>query len=178
MPGSGTGTFTEPDDYQANLRQMRIDLLGTSQGAFKARLTWVTPHHLDLQRCEEDLPRIAYVSLASALVFIGFSTRPDPPMQWGGTKLHQGISSSTAAANGSISGRPALATGTWWDWLRSISNYMVKLSRERRSRCQRLRGSCAPPRATRHGCAVCTRRPVASPRPGPKFWPTPRSHEP
>jgi AraC-like DNA-binding protein len=90
MPGSGTGTFIEPDDYQANLRQVRIDLLGTSQGAFKARLTWVTLHHLDLQRCEEDLPRIAYLSLAPELVFTGFATRPDPPMQWGGVELQPG----------------------------------------------------------------------------------------
>src|SRR5258708_1515107 len=90
MPGSGTGTFIEPNDYQASLRQVRIDLLGTSQGAFKARLTWVTLHHLDLQRCEEDLPRIAYLSLAPELVFMGFATRPDPPMQWGGVKLQPG----------------------------------------------------------------------------------------
>ena len=90
MPGSGTGTFIEPDDYQASLRQVRIDLLGTSQGAFKARLTWVTLHHLELQRCEEDLPRIAYLSLAPELVFMGFASRPDPQMQWGGVKLQPG----------------------------------------------------------------------------------------
>jgi adenylate cyclase len=39
MPGRGTGTFIDPDDCQASLRQARIDLLVTSRGAFKARLT-------------------------------------------------------------------------------------------------------------------------------------------
>ena len=75
------------DDYQASLRQARIDVLVTSQGAFKAHLTWATLHHLRLLRSEEDLPRIAYVSLAPALVFVGFATRLDPPMLWGGGEL-------------------------------------------------------------------------------------------
>src|ERR1700732_3779423 len=90
MPGSGTGTFIDPDDYQASLRQVRIELLSTSQGAFKAHLTWVTLHHLQLLHSEEDLPRIAYLSLAPALVIIGFATRPNPPMLWGGTELQSG----------------------------------------------------------------------------------------
>ena len=34
MPGSGTGTFIDSDDYQASLSHLRIDLLVTSQGAF------------------------------------------------------------------------------------------------------------------------------------------------
>jgi AraC-like DNA-binding protein len=87
MPGSGTGTFIDPDDYQASLHQVRIDLLVTSQGAFNARLTWATLHRLQLLRSEEDLPRIAYVSLAPGLVFVAFATRPDPPMLWGGVEL-------------------------------------------------------------------------------------------
>ena len=87
MPGSGTGTFIDVDDYQAGLRQARIELLVTSQGVFNARLTWATLHHLQLLRSEEDVSRIAYVSLDPALVFVGFTTRPDPPMLWGGQAL-------------------------------------------------------------------------------------------
>ena len=82
MPGSGTSTFTDPDDYQASLRRPQLDLVVTARGAFKARLTWATLHQLHLQRNEEDSPRIAYVSLSPALVFVGFTTRPDPPMLW------------------------------------------------------------------------------------------------
>jgi hypothetical protein len=47
---------------------LRVDLLVTSQGAFNARLTSATLHLLQLQHSEEDLPRIAYVSLAPSLV--------------------------------------------------------------------------------------------------------------
>jgi AraC-like DNA-binding protein len=87
MPGSGTSTFIDPDDYQASLRQARLDLLVTSQGVFKARLTWVSLHCLQLLHSDEDLPRIAYASLAPALIFVGFATRPNPPMLWGGGEL-------------------------------------------------------------------------------------------
>jgi AraC-like DNA-binding protein len=90
MPGSGTGTFIDPDDYHASLRQARIDLLAISQGALKANLTWATLHCLQLLHSEEDLPRIAYVSLAPGLVFAGFATRPDPPMFWDGVELQTG----------------------------------------------------------------------------------------
>jgi AraC-like DNA-binding protein len=87
MPGSGTGTFIDPDDYQARLNHVRIDLLAISQGALKANLTWATLHNLQLLHSEEDLPRIAYVSLAPTLAFVGFATRLDPPMLWGGVGL-------------------------------------------------------------------------------------------
>jgi AraC-like DNA-binding protein len=87
MPGSGTGTFVDPDEYQEGLRQAQIDLLVTANGAFKARVTWATLHHLRLLRSEEDLPRIGYVSLPSAFVFVGFAARAGPPIHWGGAAL-------------------------------------------------------------------------------------------
>jgi AraC-like DNA-binding protein len=90
MPESGTGTFIDCDNYEASLSHLRIDLLVTARGAFNARLTWATLHHLQLLHSEEDLPRIAYVSLAPSLVFVGFATRPDPPMLWGGGELKTG----------------------------------------------------------------------------------------
>jgi AraC-like DNA-binding protein len=90
MPESGTGTFVDSDDYQASFSHLRIDLRVTFQGAFSARLTWATLHHLQLLHGEEETPRIAYVSLAPPLVFVGFATRPDPPMMWGGVELQTG----------------------------------------------------------------------------------------
>jgi AraC-like DNA-binding protein len=90
MPGSGTGTFIDLDNYQASLHQARIDLLVTSQGSFNAHLTWATLHRLQLLHSEENLPRIAYISLAPTLVFVGFATHPDPPMFWGGVALQIG----------------------------------------------------------------------------------------
>jgi AraC-like DNA-binding protein len=90
MPESGTGTFIDSDDFQAAHSHLRIDLVVASQGAFNARLTWATLHHLHILHSEEDLPRIAYVSLDPVLVFVGFVTRPDPPMLWGGGELQTG----------------------------------------------------------------------------------------
>lgn len=90
MPGSGTRTFIDPDDYRVTLRQARIDLLVTSLGAFKARLTWVELDHLHLIRSQEELPRIGYLSLAPALNFIAFTTQSDPPPVWGGMALRSG----------------------------------------------------------------------------------------
>jgi hypothetical protein len=110
MPGSGTGTFVDPDDYQASLRQGRIDLLATTRGSFNARLTRVTLQHMQLLHGEEDLPRIDYISLEPTRLFVGFPMRPDPPMLWAGGELQTG-QYSTAAASGSISGRLALAAG-------------------------------------------------------------------
>src|ERR1700730_17905102 len=90
MPGSGTSTFIDPDDYQASLSHLRIDLLVTSQGAFNAHLTWATLHHLRLLHREEALPRVASVSRDPALLFAGLAARPHPPMSWGGRELQTG----------------------------------------------------------------------------------------
>ena len=87
MPGSGTGTFIDSDDYQESLSHLRIDLLVTAQGAFKARLTWATLHLLRLLRSQDDLPRIAYVSLDPALIFVALS--PNPSMLSGGLGLQR-----------------------------------------------------------------------------------------
>ena len=61
MPGSGTRTFLEPDHYEASLRQTQIAILITQNSKFKARLTWAELHDLQVLRCEEDVPRVAYV---------------------------------------------------------------------------------------------------------------------
>jgi AraC-like DNA-binding protein len=91
MPGSGTSTFIDPDDYQASLDRVPLDLLlVASRGEFKAWVTSARLNHLYLLRSEEDFPRTAYVSLSPALVFVGFPTRLSPPIVWGGVELHPG----------------------------------------------------------------------------------------
>jgi hypothetical protein len=65
MPGSGTRTFLEPDHYEASLRQAQIEILIALSSKFKARLTWAELHDLQVLRCEEDFPRVAYVCLGS-----------------------------------------------------------------------------------------------------------------
>jgi AraC-like DNA-binding protein len=89
MPGSGTSSFTDPDDYEAGLRWAQINLLVTSRD-FKARLTWAELHCVRLLRSQEDLPRIAYVSLEPALIFVTFPTAADPPPVWRGMEVPSG----------------------------------------------------------------------------------------
>src|SRR6266478_3975081 len=90
MPGSGTRTFLDPDRYEASLRQAQVELVVTSPGAFKARLIWAELHHSQLLRCEEDFPRIAYLSLPLRLAFVAFPAQPGPLPVWRGTELQAG----------------------------------------------------------------------------------------
>ena len=91
MPGSGSSTFIDPDDYQASLDRVPLDLLLVmSRGEFKAWVTSARLNHLYLLRSEEDFPRTAYVSLSPALVFVGFPAHSSPPIVWGGVEVHPG----------------------------------------------------------------------------------------
>ena len=67
MPGGGTHTFLEPDHYEAGLGQVQIQAVILPRDKFRARLTWAELHHLQVLRCEEDAPRIAYLQLAPSL---------------------------------------------------------------------------------------------------------------
>jgi len=90
MPGSGTCSFVDPDDYQASLHQAQIDLIVTYLGEFKARLTWARLDNLHLLRCQEDLSRIGYLSLASELVFVAFAMHTDTAPLWRGVEVKSG----------------------------------------------------------------------------------------
>ena len=90
MPGSGTRTFLEPDHYEASLRQAQIEILIALTPQFKARLTWAELHDLEVLRCEEDLPRVAYVRLSPQLSFVTFPANSGPVPVWGGTELRPG----------------------------------------------------------------------------------------
>jgi AraC-like DNA-binding protein len=90
MPGSGTRTFLEPDHYEASLRQTQIEILIALNSKFKARLTWAELHDLQVLRCEEDVPRVAYVWLGPQLSFVTFPAHSGPLPVWGGTELRPG----------------------------------------------------------------------------------------
>jgi AraC-like DNA-binding protein len=87
MPRGGSRAFVDPDDYEANIRHVEVDLVLTSAGMFKARLTWVDLHQVHLLRSDEELPRIAYVSLAPESVIVAFPIRPDPLPVWAGITM-------------------------------------------------------------------------------------------
>jgi AraC-like DNA-binding protein len=90
MPGSGTRTFLEPDHYEASLRQAQIGILIAPSAEFKARLTWAELHDLQVLRCEEDFPRVAYVRLGQQLSFVTFPANSGPLPVCGGIELQLG----------------------------------------------------------------------------------------
>jgi AraC-like DNA-binding protein len=91
MPGGGTRTFLEPDHYEASLAETQIDAVIVPRGKFSARLTWAELHHLVVLRCEEDLPRVAYLQLSPGLAFVTFpaGSAPLPPL-WRGKEMQAG----------------------------------------------------------------------------------------
>src|ERR1700732_5204717 len=90
MPGSGPPPVPEPDHYEASLRQTQIETVIALSPQFKARLTWAELHDLEVLRCEEDLPRVAYLCLSPQLSFVTFPAHSGPVPVWGGTELRPG----------------------------------------------------------------------------------------
>jgi AraC-like DNA-binding protein len=87
MPGGGTCTFFEPDHYEASLRQAQIEAVIAPRARFRAHLTSAELHHLQVLRCEEDFPRVAYVQLAHGLAFITFPASSGPLPVWRGREM-------------------------------------------------------------------------------------------
>src|SRR6516164_11769998 len=87
MPGGGTRTFLEPDHYEASLGQAQIQAVILPRGKFRARLTWAELDYLQVLRCEEDFPLIAYVQLAPDLTFVTFLTDSGPLPVLRGTEM-------------------------------------------------------------------------------------------
>jgi hypothetical protein len=87
---SGTHTFVDPDACQVGIAGAKVNLVFTGRGDFKARLTRAELPNLRLLRAEENLPRIAYVTLAPELAFVAFPIHCDPPPIWGGLELQAG----------------------------------------------------------------------------------------
>lgn len=86
----GPTIFNDPADYQASFRGARINLVITGRGDFKARLTGVELPNLHLLCGQENLPRIAYVSVAPKRALVAFPMRFDPPPICGGIELQSG----------------------------------------------------------------------------------------
>jgi AraC-like DNA-binding protein len=90
MQGSGTTKFTDVGAYQSSIRGAKYNFVFSCQRDFEARLTWVELRHLSLLRAQENLPRVAHVSLTPALAFVAFPTRYDPPQICDGIELQPG----------------------------------------------------------------------------------------
>jgi hypothetical protein len=71
MPASVTSVFSEPDDFQAALREEGVlSVLITGHGEFRARLTQVTLHRWRLWTSEEHLSRIALVAVPANAILV------------------------------------------------------------------------------------------------------------
>jgi AraC-like DNA-binding protein len=90
MIGCGTTTFTDPDDYRANVPGAAIDLVLTGSDRFRARVTWVNLRRLNLVRLEESVARVASVYLAGAPLFVSFPLSHDPEPVWNGEAMRRG----------------------------------------------------------------------------------------
>jgi AraC-like DNA-binding protein len=90
MAESGTATFANPDDYQAAVGDATVNLIVTGGGDFDARLTWLHLRRFHVLRGCENLPRIAFISLSPAQVFVSFPTSEGPPLTYGGLGLQFG----------------------------------------------------------------------------------------
>jgi AraC-like DNA-binding protein len=72
MVESAALTFSDPDGYAAGFDDIRINLTITGSGDFNARLTRLKLQQLEVHRCYESLPRIAYISLPPEQIFVSF----------------------------------------------------------------------------------------------------------
>jgi AraC-like DNA-binding protein len=90
MAENGTATFASPDDYQTGIGDANINLIVTGGGDFNARLTWLHLRRLQVLRGHENLPRIAFISLSPAQVFVSFPTSERLPLTYSGLGLQFG----------------------------------------------------------------------------------------
>jgi len=90
MAENGTAMFANPDDYQAGIGDAHVSLIVTGGGDFKARLTWLNLRRFHVLRGCENLPRIAFISLLPAQVFVSFPANAGAPLTYDGFGLKFG----------------------------------------------------------------------------------------
>ena len=90
MIGCGTTTFTDPDDYRRSVPGLNITLVLTGSDTFRSDVTWVRLDRLRLVRIVERAPRIAFLALAPAPIFVSFPLHSDPQPVWNGVHLRRG----------------------------------------------------------------------------------------
>ena len=79
MPSSTVRTFTDPDAYFGDIRNLSIDGLVTERGKFRAEATLIDLHRLQMGRFDEDLPRIMRVTPSGSRSLVLFQTDPSRP---------------------------------------------------------------------------------------------------
>jgi len=90
MPGSAVRTFTDPDVYQAAIRDAQAEGVITGRGKFRAESTTIWLDRLSLQRCEETLPRTVYSAVNSKVFGVIFAISPGRQIHINGLELAPG----------------------------------------------------------------------------------------
>ena len=91
MPGSTLSVFSEADDFQAALKEEGcIDLIVTSRGKFRARLSLITLHRLRLAAGEERQSRVAFVCVPPRVARVTLPIRSDNSLMCSGTATRPG----------------------------------------------------------------------------------------
>lgn len=90
MPEGATGRFTDAEDYQTSLPDLKAELVVTQSGPFGAQLTWAKLPNLHLLRAQETLARVAYITLPAAPVLVSFPTGLGQGLIWNGVPLEPG----------------------------------------------------------------------------------------
>jgi AraC-like DNA-binding protein len=91
MPASAVCTFTGPDAYHAAIRNAEVDGVVTTRGDYRAELTLIVLHRLQMQRADESLPRVVNLKAKGPRKGIFFATdQNQPPQQVRGVELAEG----------------------------------------------------------------------------------------
>lgn len=90
MIGCGTATYTDPDTFRVTVPEVSANLVVTRPGPYRSRLTWVNMRRLRLILVEAMTPRIAFVSLGAAPVFVSLPVQSDAPLVWNGVPMCNG----------------------------------------------------------------------------------------
>ena len=90
MIGCGTTTYTDPDAFRVTVPEVSANLVVTGPGPYRSRVTWVNMRRLRLIQVEAVRPRIVFVSLGPAPVFVSLTAHSDAPVVWNGVPLRNG----------------------------------------------------------------------------------------
>jgi hypothetical protein len=88
MIGCGTTTYTDPDDFRANVPGVSITFEKRGGGAFKARVIWVKMRCIALASIDEAAPRSACLTSVAPFAVLSFPLRGE--QTWDGRRLCRG----------------------------------------------------------------------------------------
>jgi AraC family ethanolamine operon transcriptional activator len=80
MASYGSTTYTDPDDFRANVSSAVVDLVLTGSEPFKAQVTWLKQRRLTLVSVEQTTSHITFLSLDPARIYVSFPLRGESVM--------------------------------------------------------------------------------------------------